>query len=194
MRAHERLAGELVERAGEPLREPPAVDEDQRRAVRADQLEQPRMDRRPDRRPRVGRLRRRPARDVVGRRQPRHVLDRHFDASASSGFFCAGVDDGDRAGSATRRGRRRIRRAISRPHSASRLARSLRGLRAAVAARRRAVRLGAAEEPRDLVERPLRRREADALRRPSRRAPRAARARARGARRAWSAPARGSRR
>ena len=41
----QRLAGELVERAGQPLGEPAAVDEDQRRAMRADQLEQPRMDR-----------------------------------------------------------------------------------------------------------------------------------------------------
>ena len=53
VRADERLAGQLVQRAGEPLGQPAAVDEDQRRAVRANQLEQPRVDRRPDRRPRV---------------------------------------------------------------------------------------------------------------------------------------------
>ena len=49
VRADEHLPGQLVERRGQPLGDPPAVDEDQRRAVRADQLEQPRMDRRPDR-------------------------------------------------------------------------------------------------------------------------------------------------
>ena len=49
MRAHQRLAGELVQRAGQPFREPAAVDEEQRRSMRADQLEQPRMDRAPDR-------------------------------------------------------------------------------------------------------------------------------------------------
>ena len=51
MRPDERFARQLVERAGQPLRQPPAVDEDQRRAMRANQLEQPRMNRRPDRRP-----------------------------------------------------------------------------------------------------------------------------------------------
>ena len=79
MRSHERFAGQLVERAGEALGQPAAVDEDQRRAMRANQLEQPRVNGRPDRRPRVA-DRRRPARDVVGRRQPRHVFDRHLDA------------------------------------------------------------------------------------------------------------------
>ena len=48
--AHEVLAGELVQPRGEPLGEPAGVHEHDRRAVRADQLEQPRMDRRPDRR------------------------------------------------------------------------------------------------------------------------------------------------
>ena len=52
VRADQRLAGQLVERAGEPLRDAAAVDEDQRRAVRAHQFEQARMDRAPDRRPR----------------------------------------------------------------------------------------------------------------------------------------------
>ena len=78
VRADERFAGQLVQRAGEPLGQAAAVDEDQRRAVRANQLEQPRVDRRPDRRPRVA-DRRRAARDLVGRRQPGHVLDRHLD-------------------------------------------------------------------------------------------------------------------
>ena len=68
---------------------------------------------------------------------------------------------------------------------------------AAVAPSRRACpspRRGAAQEARDLVERALRGRQADALQRPSRRCARGARATAPGARRAWWAPARGSRR
>ena len=80
MRADERLAGELVERAGQPFGQPPAVDEDQRRSVRANQLEQPRMNRRPDRWPRVADR----CRAARGSRRPwssrRHVLDRHLDA------------------------------------------------------------------------------------------------------------------
>ena len=52
--ADQRLAGQLVERRGEPLGEAPAVDEDQRRGVRLDQLQQPRMDGGPDRRARSG--------------------------------------------------------------------------------------------------------------------------------------------
>ena len=47
------LAGELVEPLGEPLGEAPAVDEDDRAAVRADQLEDRRVDRRPDARPAI---------------------------------------------------------------------------------------------------------------------------------------------
>ena len=53
VRADERFARQLVERAGQALGQPPAVDEDQRRAMRANQLEQPRVDGRPDRRPRL---------------------------------------------------------------------------------------------------------------------------------------------
>ena len=49
VRADQHLAGELVQRRGQPLGDAPAVDEDQRRGVRPHQLEQPRMDRRPDR-------------------------------------------------------------------------------------------------------------------------------------------------
>ena len=41
--------GELVDAEREPLGEPPVVDEDDRRAVRADELEQRRVDRGPDR-------------------------------------------------------------------------------------------------------------------------------------------------
>src|SRR5207253_2238389 len=64
VRVYELLAGELVERRGEPLREASRIHEDQGRAVRADQLEQPWMDRWPDR----GALHRRDgtARDLRG--------------------------------------------------------------------------------------------------------------------------------
>jgi hypothetical protein len=94
MRADEGLARQLVQRAGEPLRQPPAVDEDQRRPVCADDLQEPRVNRRPDRRPRVPH-RGRAARDVVGPRQLRHVLDRHFDRELQA-FPLSGIDDGNR--------------------------------------------------------------------------------------------------
>ena len=95
MRSHQRLARQLVERAREPLGQPAAVDEDQRRAMRANQLEQLRMDGRPDRRPRVA-DRRRPARDLVRGGQLGHVLDRHLDAERER-LLLSGVDDGHRA-------------------------------------------------------------------------------------------------
>ena len=94
MRADQHLAGELVQRRRQPLGDAPAVDEDQRRVVRAHQLEQPRMDRRPDRRAR-GRWRRRPARDLLGLAHLRHVLDRHFDGQVEP-FLLGRVDDRDR--------------------------------------------------------------------------------------------------
>ena len=50
----ELLAGELVEPLGEPFGQPAAVAEDDRRAVRPDELEDPRVDRRPDADPRLG--------------------------------------------------------------------------------------------------------------------------------------------
>ena len=79
VRPHQGLAGQFVDGGGEPFGETPAVDEEQRRRVREDHFEQPGMDRGPDRR----RLRSgggRPAGDRLDLRQPRHVLDRHFDA------------------------------------------------------------------------------------------------------------------
>ncbi len=79
MRPDEDFAGELVQCAREPFGQPAAVHEDQRRLVRANQLQQPRVDRRPDGGPRVA-DRRRSARDVVRRREAGHVLDRHLDA------------------------------------------------------------------------------------------------------------------
>ena len=93
VRADQRLAGELVERARQPLGDAPAVDEDQRRAMRLDELEQARVDRRPDRRPH-GTLRRRAARDVLGLADARHVLDRHLDRQLEP-LLLRRVDDGD---------------------------------------------------------------------------------------------------
>ena len=49
VRAHEVLLGELVEARGEALGEAPRVREDDRGPVRPDQLQQRRVDRRPDR-------------------------------------------------------------------------------------------------------------------------------------------------
>ena len=164
MRAHQRLAGQLVERAGQPLGQPPAVDEDQRRAMRADQLEQPRVDRRPDRRPRVAH--RRPARSgsSSGLGQLRHVLDRHLDRERER-LPLAGVDDRDRPVADDSRD-------AENSCSISRIGRRLtiadcaiRGLADVAVADACGRRFGAAEEPRDFVERPLRRRQPDPLRR-----------------------------
>ena len=70
-------AGKLVERAREPLREAPAVDEDHRRAMRPDELEQPRMDGRPDASPlRPGGSR--PGGDLLQLAEPGQVVDRHL--------------------------------------------------------------------------------------------------------------------
>ena len=49
VRAGDLFLGQLVQPQGEPLGEPAVVDEDDRRAVRPDELEQRRVDRRPDR-------------------------------------------------------------------------------------------------------------------------------------------------
>ena len=48
VRPDQRLAGELVQRRRQPLGDAPAVDEDERGAVLADQVQQPRMDGGPD--------------------------------------------------------------------------------------------------------------------------------------------------
>ena len=86
MRADELLAGELVEPLGQPLREPAAVREDDRAAVLPDQLEQARVDRRPDARSHVAE-RDRAARLLVGRQhlaEAGHVLDRARSPASSS--------------------------------------------------------------------------------------------------------------
>ena len=102
VRADQRLAGQLVERGGQPLGEPPAVDEDERGAVRLHQLEQARMDGRPDRRPRR-RLRRRPARDARPARRSCAMSSTGTSICSSSFFFSRGVDDRDRPIAAERR-------------------------------------------------------------------------------------------
>ena len=48
VRPHQLLTGEVVEVRGEPLRRPPRIAEHDRRAVRADQLEDARVHVRPD--------------------------------------------------------------------------------------------------------------------------------------------------
>ena len=129
VRAHELLAGELVEARGEPLRGAARVAEHDRGAVGEDQLEHAWVHVRPDALVGLGRVE--AERVGGGARRPRvraglgHVVDGndHLDVEL---FARAGVDD--------RHGARH--------------------------------RLGlAAEEARDLVERALRGREADALRR-----------------------------
>ncbi len=157
MGARQRVARQRVDRAGQPLRQPPAVDEDQRRAVFEHQFEQPRVDRRPDRRPHRP-LRRRPARDLDRLAELRHVLDRHLDAQREL-LLLAGLHDRDRpprgAGAA----------------GVGELVVHLQGGRAgfadplegAAACGPHAPRRSTAEEPRHFVERTLRRRQSDPL-------------------------------
>ena len=182
VRAHERLAGQFVQRAGQPLCEPAAVDEDQRGLMRANQLEQPRVDRRPDRRSVVA-DRRGPARDVVRRREPRHVLDRHFDSQLQT-LPRAGVDDRHRTVAQRSRG-------AELGVDDVRIARRLPGRL------KRVDRLPTvpfppetSRPPREDAVSPRGRCAAEA----ARSAPRAVRSTAQGARRAWSARAHGSRR
>ena len=98
MRPHEVLAGELVEPLREPFAQPPAVREDDRAAVAPDELEDPRVDGRPDA---VATLRRRRrAAGLVVERQDladrRHVVDRD-DHLEIERLARAGVDDRDLA-------------------------------------------------------------------------------------------------
>ena len=82
----ELLPGELVQAQREPLREAPVVDEHDRRAVLADELEDRRVDRRPDRaarlldaRPHLHPVRERRDREVRRRAELAHVLERDDD-------------------------------------------------------------------------------------------------------------------
>src|SRR6185369_6554277 len=91
---HELLAGQLVDPLGEPLREPAAVDEDDRALVSPDELEQAGMDRRPDAGPQVAE-RNRAAGLLLGRQdlaKPAHVLDGHHDLELER-LAAARIDD-----------------------------------------------------------------------------------------------------
>ena len=82
--AHQLLAGELVEARGQPLGEPSRVDEDDRRAVGPDELEDPRMERGPDAPPRqlpaVADRGRGPGGRLGAALEVGHVFHRHLDA------------------------------------------------------------------------------------------------------------------
>ena len=91
----ELLAREIVHRVGDALREATAVHEDERRAVLAHELQESRVDRRPDARARVG-ARGRSAAEFEGLAQTRHVLDRHFDHEIK-GLAVTGVHDAHRS-------------------------------------------------------------------------------------------------
>ncbi len=166
MGPHQRFAGQLVQRARETFGEPAAVDEDQRGPVRTNQLQQPRVDRRPDGGARVA-DRRRTARDIVGSCQPGHVLDRDLDPEVER-LPLASVDDDDRAianGASVRRelvanlalnvARGGMPTLIPAPGGGRAGPLPTIGRRP----------LDTAEKPRDFVERPLGRRQADTLRR-----------------------------
>ena len=77
MRSRNRLPRQLIQRAGQPLRHLPAVYKQNRRGPLANNLQQTRMNRIPDRNP-LRRLRCRPGRNLLHLPQPRHVLHRHF--------------------------------------------------------------------------------------------------------------------
>ena len=124
VRVRDLLAGEVVHRVRDALCEASAVHEDERAAMRAHELEQARMDRRPDGCPPVG-PGHRPAPELERLPQTGHVLDRHLDRQLER-LPVSGVNDAHRP-----------RPVLTEP----------------------------AEEARDLVQRPLRRREADALER-----------------------------
>ena len=200
VRPHDRLARQLVERAGQALGQAAAVDEEQRGAVR----------RGPARAAAGGcwtrstarrALRRGAARDLQRLRQLRQVLDRHLDAQGEP-LRLPRVDDGDRPvvhlPSAPARlvvrprsgqvGAGTAALVVAGPGAADKrvaettVPRSSAGLRSAPPRNRATSSSG-----------PLRGGQPDALERPAAQAPAAARATAPGARRAWSAPARGSR-
>src|SRR6185503_19427100 len=92
MRVDQLLARELVHRVRDAFREAPAVDEDEGRAMLADELEQTRVDRRPDARPRV-RARCGTAADLerLGA-ELRHVVDWDLDTKVEL-LGVTGIDD-----------------------------------------------------------------------------------------------------
>jgi hypothetical protein len=86
------LSGQLVQRRGQPLGETPAVDEDERGAVRPDELEDERVHGRPDAAA-AWPLQSPPAWHPVDLGETRHVLHRHLDAEIE-GLDHTGVHDG----------------------------------------------------------------------------------------------------
>ena len=96
--ADELLAGELVEALGEPLREAAAVGEHDRAAVRADELQDPGVDRGPDARAHLAAEDRAAGLLVLRQHlaEPRHVLHGHDDLELER-LAGAGIDDRDLA-------------------------------------------------------------------------------------------------
>ncbi len=92
--ANKLFAGQLVELEREALGQAPAVGEDDRAPVSADELQDARVDRRPDARPRLGAGGRPAGRLVEGDplAQAAHVLDRHHDLELER-LPHAGIDD-----------------------------------------------------------------------------------------------------
>ena len=89
MRAGDRLSGQFVQRARQPLGHLAAVDKENRRVALANDLQQPGMNRIPDGdAPR--RLRGRPAGQLLLLAQPRHILHRNLNAQLQL-LGCAGV-------------------------------------------------------------------------------------------------------
>ena len=96
MRSDQVFAGQLVDSGGQALGQPPGVDEDDGRAVLADQLEDAWVDRRPDAAPRPLLLRAdhrgRPAVHFRSSLEVGHVIDRDLDRDLQL-LHAAGVDD-----------------------------------------------------------------------------------------------------
>ena len=95
MGAGDLLAGELVDGTGQALGDAACVDEEDGGGVRADDLEQARVDALPDAGA-LGPLRCGAAGRVLDFAEARHVFDGNFDGEFES-FARAGVDDGDGA-------------------------------------------------------------------------------------------------
>ena len=164
MRAHERLARQLVQRAGQALGEPAAVHEEQRRAMRRESARAG-AGGSPARSTRAtAPATRGPLADLDrGLREPRHVFHRHFHRELER-LGAARIDDRDGTpGDRTCRRRRRTRRASDDAGSA----RDRQGLASPKPRQPRCAACGvdAAEELRDLFDGPHGGRQPDALQR-----------------------------
>ena len=95
MRANQNFSGQFVDRAGDSFRQAAAVDEDQRRAVRADQFQQFRDESRSRSRGAPDLARPAPLGKGSMSSSSRHVFHGNFDAQIQP-LGLAGVDDGDR--------------------------------------------------------------------------------------------------